>query len=153
VEQITFTRCRPYKKNDQAYEEQKNWTAVRQMVGYERYKGEAACRALQALYQSLRLHRNFFQPVMVLVEKRRLGAKFTKRYDVPKTLRSGSAARRGGGCRTRATRSAWVPPFRRDWARPRRPAVEARAYPAERLDVDRMVRVRFQLLTRTWLSA
>jgi hypothetical protein len=84
-EHITFTRCRPYKKNDQAYVEQKNWTAVRQMVGYERYEGEAACVALQALYQPLRLYLNFFQPVMVLVEKQRLGAKLIKRYDVPKT--------------------------------------------------------------------
>ena len=42
-EHITFTRCRPYKKNDQAYVEQKNWTAVRQNVGYDRYEGPAAC--------------------------------------------------------------------------------------------------------------
>ncbi len=84
-EHITFTRCRPYKKNDQAYVEQKNWTAVRQVVGYERYEGEPACVALQSLYQPLRLYLNFFQPVMVLVEKQRLGAKVTKRYDVPKT--------------------------------------------------------------------
>lgn len=84
-EHITFTRCRPYKKNDQAYVEQKNWTAVRQIVGYERYEGEPACLALQALYQPLRLYLNFFQPVMVLVQKQRLGAKVIKRYDVPKT--------------------------------------------------------------------
>jgi hypothetical protein len=84
-EQVTFTRCRPYKKNDQAYVEQKNWTAVRQVVGYERYEGEPACTALQALYQPLRLYLNFFQPVMVLVEKQRLGAQVKKRYDVPKT--------------------------------------------------------------------
>lgn len=84
-EQITFTRCRPYKKNDQAYVEQKNWTAVRQVVGYERYEGERACAQLHALYQPLRLYLNFFQPVMVLVEKQRMGAKVVKRYDVPKT--------------------------------------------------------------------
>jgi hypothetical protein len=84
-EHITFTRCRPYKKNDQAYVEQKNWTAVRQVVGYERYEGARACAALHALYQPLRLYLNFFQPVMVLVEKQRLGAKLIKRYDVPKT--------------------------------------------------------------------
>ena len=84
-EHITFTRCRPYKKNDQAYVEQKNWTAVRQVVGYERYEGERARAQLQALYQPLRLYLNFFQPVMVLVEKQRMGAKVIKRYDVPKT--------------------------------------------------------------------
>lgn len=83
--QITFTRCRPYRKNDQAYVEQKNWTAVRQMVGYDRYEGEAACAALAALYEPLRLYLNFFQPVMVLVEKQRNGAKVTKRYDQAKT--------------------------------------------------------------------
>jgi len=84
-EHITFTRCRPYKKNDQAYVEQKNWTAVRQVVGYDRYEGQQACQALQALYHALRLYLNYFQPVMVLVAKQRLGAKLTKRYDVPKT--------------------------------------------------------------------
>ena len=84
-EHITFTRCRPYKKNDQAYVEQKNWTAVRQTVGYDRYEGPAACVALNALYEPLRLYLNFFQPVMVLVEKVRDGAKVTKRYDVAQT--------------------------------------------------------------------
>jgi len=84
-EHITFTRCRPYKKNDQAYVEQKNWTAVRQNVGYDRYEGPAACAALNALYEPLRLYLNFFQPVMVLVEKIRDGAKVTKRYDVAQT--------------------------------------------------------------------
>ena len=84
-EHITFTRCRPYKKNDQAYVEQKNWTAVRQNVGYDRYEGPAACAALNALYQPLRLYLNFFQPVMVLVEKTRDGAKVTKRYDRAQT--------------------------------------------------------------------
>jgi len=84
-EHITFTRCRPYKKNDQAYVEQKNWTAVRQNVGYDRYEGQAACAALNALYEPLRLYLNFFQPVMVLVEKIRDGAKITKRYDVART--------------------------------------------------------------------
>lgn len=84
-EHITFTRCRPYKKNDQAYVEQKNWTAVRQNVGYDRYEGKPACAALNALYEPLRQYLNFFQPVMVLVEKVRSGSKVTKRYDVAQT--------------------------------------------------------------------
>jgi Integrase core domain len=84
-EGITFTRCRPYKKNDQAYVEQKNWTAVRQVVGYDRYEGQVAWAALNALYIPLRLYLNFFQPVMVLVEKQRNGAKVKKRYDKAKT--------------------------------------------------------------------
>ena len=84
-EQITFTRCRPYKKNDQAYVEQKNWTAVRQLVGYDRYEGSAACEALNALYATTRLYVNFFQPVMALISKERRGAKVTRRYDQAQT--------------------------------------------------------------------
>ena len=83
--QLTFTRSRPYRKNDQAHVEQKNWTAVRQIVGYDRYEGQPACEALNALYATRRLYHNCFQPVMVLVSKERDGAKVTKRYDVPKT--------------------------------------------------------------------
>jgi hypothetical protein len=84
-EHITFTRCRPYRKNDQAYIEQKNWTTVRQMVGYDRYEGQAACAALNALYRPLRLFVNFFQPVMVLLSKHREGARITRRYDQART--------------------------------------------------------------------
>jgi IS30 family transposase len=84
--QLTFTRSRPYRKNDQAHVEQKNWTAVRQIVGYDRSEGQPACDALNALYTTRHLYHNFFQPVMVLVSKERQGAKVTKRYDAPKTL-------------------------------------------------------------------
>jgi len=82
---ITFTRCRPYRKNDQAYVEQKNWTAIRQFVGYDRYEGIAAFQALEALYEPLRLYLNCFQPTMVLIRKERVGARLIKRYDHPKT--------------------------------------------------------------------
>jgi len=82
---VTFTRCRPYKKNDQAYIEQKNWTTIRQTVGYDRYEGQAAYDALAALYAPLRLYINFFQPVMVLISKERDGARVKKRYDEAKT--------------------------------------------------------------------
>jgi len=82
---ITFTRCRPYRKNDQAYVEQKNWTAIRQFVGYDRYEGIAAYHAMEALYEPLRLYLNFFQPTMVLISKRREGAKLIKKYDQAKT--------------------------------------------------------------------
>jgi len=82
---ITFTRCRPYRKNDQAYIEQKNWSAIRQFVGYERYEGIRAYQALGTLYEPLRLYLNFFQPTMTLLSKQRQGAKLTKRYDLPKT--------------------------------------------------------------------
>jgi len=80
-EQITFTRSRPNKKNDQAYVEQKNWTTVRQTVGYDRYEGQRALRSMQALYQVLRLYTNFFQPVMKMTAKKRVGSKVTKQYD------------------------------------------------------------------------
>lgn len=60
-EQITFTRSRPYKKNDQAHVEQKNWSIVRQLVGYDRYEDQPACDALAALYEMVRLYTNFFQ--------------------------------------------------------------------------------------------
>jgi hypothetical protein len=69
-EQITFTRSRAYKKNDQAHVEQKNWTHVRQFVGYARYEGEAAREALTALYEPLRLYMNFFQPTLTLYPTR-----------------------------------------------------------------------------------
>jgi len=84
-EHITFTRSRPYKKNDQAYVEQKNWTVVRQTVGYDRYEGPLALRQLQALYKVLRLYVNFFQPVMKLVSKERVGSRVRKKYDIAKT--------------------------------------------------------------------
>ena len=84
-EGLRFTRGRPYKKNDQAYVEQKNWTGVRQFVGYSRYEGQAACDLLNQLYKPLRAYTNYFQPVMVLIEKERNGAKVKKKYDEAKT--------------------------------------------------------------------
>ena len=84
-EQLTFTRSRPYKKNDQAYVEQKNWSIVRQLVGYERFESASAFDALQALYEVIRLYINFFQPSMKLVLKERVGSKVKKRYDKAKT--------------------------------------------------------------------
>lgn len=84
-EHITFTRSRPYKKNDQAHVEQKNWSIVRQAVGYDRYEGEVAYEALAALYVVVRLYTNFFQPSMKLLSKERLGSKVKKTYDDAKT--------------------------------------------------------------------
>jgi len=84
-EGIIFTRSREYRKNDQAHVEQKNWSVVRQFVGYDRYIGTAALRRLEALYQALRLYVNFFQPVQKLVAKERVGAKVRKRYDIART--------------------------------------------------------------------
>jgi hypothetical protein len=84
-EQLTFTRSRPYWKNDQAHVEQKNWSIVRRLLGYERYESQAALAALQAVYQ--RLHRwiNHWQPVLKLVAKERDGTKVRKHYDRAQT--------------------------------------------------------------------
>lgn len=80
-EQITFTRCRPYHKNDQAHVEQKNWSVVRKLVGYDRFETEEERQLLAELYSVWRLYVNFFQPVLKLVEKQRDGRKVSKRYD------------------------------------------------------------------------
>ena len=82
---IVFTRSRPYKKNDQCKVEQKNWSVVRQNVGYNRYEGEEARRALSAFYRVLRLRVNFVQPSLKLLSKERVGSRIRKRYDVAKT--------------------------------------------------------------------
>ncbi len=81
TEKITFTRCRPYKKNDQCHVEQKNGSIVRRIVGYDRYEGGEACRSLATLYGVLRLYTNYFQPSLKLISKERAGSRVTKRYD------------------------------------------------------------------------
>jgi len=85
MEQITFTRSRPYHKNDQAHVEQKNWSVVRRTIGYQRYESDAALALLQAIYADLRLYVNFFQPVMMLVSKERHGSRVHKKYDQART--------------------------------------------------------------------
>lgn len=82
---IELTRSRAYKKNDQAWIEQKNGSVVRRMVGYGRLEGVAATAALGALHEVVRLYVNFFQPSFKLKSKVREGAKVTKDYYVPAT--------------------------------------------------------------------
>jgi hypothetical protein len=82
---ITFTRCRPYHKNDQAHVEQKNWSVVRRTVGYRRYESAEALALLGAVYADLRLFVNFFQPAQKLLAKKRQGSRVRKRYDAPQT--------------------------------------------------------------------
>jgi len=84
-EGITFTRSRSYKKNDSCHVEQKNWSVVRRLVGYDRYSSHTALEALNRVYDLLRLYVNFFQPVMKLVSKTRHGAKVHKVYDTART--------------------------------------------------------------------
>jgi hypothetical protein len=84
-EGVTFTRSRSYKKNDSCHVEQKNWSVVRRLIGYDRYNSRAALQALNRVYDLLRLYINFFQPVMKLKHKTRHGARVHKVYDVAKT--------------------------------------------------------------------
>ena len=92
---ITFTRSRSYKKNDSCHVEQKNWSVVRRVIGYDRFSTKAALKALEDVYTLLRLYVNFFQPVLKLVGKSRQGTKVHKVYDTAQTpyqrlLRSGA---------------------------------------------------------------
>jgi hypothetical protein len=84
-QKIEVTRSRAYKKNDQAFVEQKNGAVVRRLVGYGRFDGVETARVMARLYAAARLHVNFFQPLFKLKEKRREGAKVIKRYHVPAT--------------------------------------------------------------------
>jgi hypothetical protein len=82
---LELTRSRAYKKNDQAWVEQKNGAIVRRLVGYGRLSGLPAARALAQLYAVSRRYINFFQPSFKLKSKTRDGARVTKRYHAPMT--------------------------------------------------------------------
>ena len=84
-EKLELTRSRAYRKNDQAWIEQKNGAVIRRLVGYGRLEGVAAAAALARLHEVARLYVNFFQPSFKLKSKRRQGAKVTKIYHVPAT--------------------------------------------------------------------
>jgi hypothetical protein len=84
-QKITFTRSRPYKKNDQAHVEQKNWSVVRHTVGYDRWETEQELGHLETIYDDLRLYINCFQPSFKLIAKERVGNRTIKRYDTAKT--------------------------------------------------------------------
>ena len=84
-EKITFTRSRPYQKNDQAHVEQKNWSVVRHMLGYDRWETAQELLLLESIYDDVRLYINFFQPSLKLIAKERIGNQTIKRYDTAKT--------------------------------------------------------------------
>ncbi len=85
-ENIVFTRSRAYKKNDNAHIEQKNFTTVRQVLGYQRFDTEEVLNLMNKLYRGpLRLYINFFQPSVKCIEKKRIGSKIKKVYDTAKT--------------------------------------------------------------------
>lgn len=83
---VQFTRSRPYHKDDNAHIEQKNWTQVRQWLGYARFDNPAVVPLLNDLFRNeWRFYHNFFMPSVKLLEKKQVAAKTIKRYDTPKT--------------------------------------------------------------------
>jgi hypothetical protein len=85
-ENIIFTRSRPYKKNDNAHIEQKNYTTVRQVLGYQRFDTDEVFELMLKLYRGpLRLYINFFQSSEKCIKKKRIGSKIKKIYDTAKT--------------------------------------------------------------------
>ena len=83
---IKFTRSRPYKKNDNAHVEQKNWSFVRQLLGYDRLENPQLVELINNLYaKHWSLLRNYFHPTFKLLEKKRINSKYYKKYDTLKT--------------------------------------------------------------------
>jgi len=83
---VQFTRSRPYHKDDNAHIEQKNWTQVRQWLGYSRFDNPKVVPMLNDLFRNeWQLYHNFFMPSVKLLEKKQVAAKTIKRYDTPKT--------------------------------------------------------------------
>lgn len=84
-EEVRYTRGRSYRKNDQAYVEQRNWQLIRRQVGYDRLASKEAYTVLGKLYPLLALQHNYFRPIRKIVAKDRVGARTLKRYDEPRT--------------------------------------------------------------------
>src|SRR6266498_2971287 len=82
---VQFTRSRPYKKDDNAHVEQKNWTHVRKLLGWDRYDTLQALKMINEIYQQLRIFQNLFQPSMKISSKTRKGSRVIRRYDQPCT--------------------------------------------------------------------
>ena len=114
--EIGFTRGRPYKKDDNAHIEQKNWTHVRKLIGWDRYDSAAAVGLFNDLYRhELRQMMNLFQPSVKLRHKERVGSRLKRVYDAPQTpldrLRAGTNFHREEGSqllRLRATTDPFV---------------------------------------------
>jgi len=83
---VQFTRSRPYRKNDNAFVEQKNWTHVRQLLGYDRFDNPELVPAINDLYMNeWSLFTNYFCPTLKLKEKLRINSRYTKKYEPPQT--------------------------------------------------------------------
>jgi hypothetical protein len=90
---ITFTRSRPYKKNDSAHIEQKNWNVVRRIIGYRKFDTHQQLDIIKHIESLLAFYQNYFQPSQKLVSKTRIGAKVKKKYDTAQTPAQRLAAR------------------------------------------------------------
>jgi len=82
---VPLTRSRPYRKNDQAHVEQKNWTHVRQLLGYQRLERPELVPLINELYRTWGLLHNFFCPNLKLLSKTRKGARTIRKYSLPQT--------------------------------------------------------------------
>lgn len=82
---MKFSRSRPYGKNDNCFVEQKNSTHVRKMVGHQRYDTKQELDSLNELYRLLSFYKNFFQPVIPLRSKERIGGHLKRTYGIPQT--------------------------------------------------------------------
>lgn len=83
---VEFVRRRPYKKNDNAHVEQKNWTHVRQLFGYDRLEDRALVLLMNEIYREYwNPMQNFFLPSTKLIDKTRIGGRIQKKYDIPRT--------------------------------------------------------------------
>jgi hypothetical protein len=83
---VIFTRSRPYRKNDNAHVEQKNWTHVRQLLGYERFDRQELVPLLNDLYKNdWSQLTNYFCPTLKLKEKQRINSRYVKKYEPPQT--------------------------------------------------------------------
>jgi hypothetical protein len=82
---VKFTRSRPYRKNDNAHVEQKNWTHVRQLFGYERFEHEALVPLMNRVYGTWSLLRNHFHPTFKLKSKEKQGSRYRRSYEAPQT--------------------------------------------------------------------
>lgn len=83
---VQFTRSRPYRKNDNAHVEQKNWTHVRHLFGYDRFEKPCLVELMNDLYKNeWSLYQNHFCPTMKLIEKKKINSRYYKRYDTPMT--------------------------------------------------------------------
>ena len=81
-----WTRRRPYKKNDAAHVEQKNWTHVRELFGYDRFDNIYLRNQMDVIYrENWNQIQNFFIPTFKLKSKERIGGKLKKIYEAPQT--------------------------------------------------------------------